>query len=428
MKHILQVLKFEYIGCVKTKSFIISTIIFMMLIILMTFLPGIILAAQSSGEPAEDVKKPVLAVCDQAYGQSEMMQEELKNGYPQYELKMTEEDREVLKQKVDQGDYAFAVVLEKPLSFIYITKNNQLMGNPTEQFGTVLKRVYEIDSFEKLGISYEKSREIFDAQATVSTITTGTDQTKNFWSTYILMMILYMAIVMYGQMVSQSVVSEKNTRAMEMLITCAKPSHLMFGKVIGSGLAGLTQMVIIIATALASMSSVSSDILPDQIKEFLSFQPESICYALLFFLLGYFIYSFLLGALSSLASRSEDLNTLIAPVMILVVAAFMIVMLAVNSGTLDSPLMIVSSYIPFTAPIAMFARVTLSDVALWQVLISVGIQLLSVYLIGMLAAAIYRIGVLMYGKAPRPSALIKLLREQHKTNRAVKEANRNRSK
>ena len=243
-----------------------------------------------------------------------------------------------------------------------------------------------------------------------------------------LMMILYMAIVMYGQMVSQSVVSEKNTRAMEMLITCAKPSHLMFGKVIGSGLAGLTQMVIIIATALASMSSVSSDILPDQIKEFLSFQPESICYALLFFLLGYFIYSFLLGALSSLASRSEDLNTLIAPVMILVVAAFMIVMLAVNSGTLDSPLMIVSSYIPFTAPIAMFARVTLSDVALWQVLISVGIQLLSVYLIGMLAAAIYRIGVLMYGKAPRPSALIKLLREQHKTNRAVKEANRNRSK
>ena len=76
----------------------------------------------------------------------------------------------------------------------------------------------------------------------------------------------------------------------------------------------------------------------------------------------------------------------------------------------------------------MFARVTLSDVALWQVLFSVGIQLLSVYLIGMLAAAIYRIGVLMYGKAPRPSALIKLLREQHKTNRAVKEANRNRSK
>ena len=108
--------------------------------------------------------------------------------------------------------------------------------------------------------------------------------------------------------------------------------------------------------------------------------------------------------------------------MMVYVAAFLVVMLAMSSDNINGTLMIVCSYIPFTAPLAMFTRIAMSDVALWEILLSIAVQLASVYLFGRLAAAIYRIGVLMYGNAPKPTEIIKLLREQHRSNKALKAA------
>ena len=234
-------------------------------------------------------------------------------------------------------------------------------------------------------------------------------------------MVLYMAIVMYGQMVSQSVVTEKNTRTMEMLITCAKPTHLMFGKVIGSGLAGLTQLVLIIVTLLTSVTLIASQSIPQGIMDYISLPISTVIYAFIFFILGYFIYSFLLGALSSLASRSEDLSTLTTPVMLLLVAAFFVVIFSLDSSSgVNSPLMVVCSYIPFTAPITMFVRVSTSDVAFYEIIISIVVQAVSVYLIGLLAAGIYKIGVLMYGNPPKPAQIVKLLLDQRKQSKASK--------
>ncbi len=422
MKHILQVLRFEYLGSIKSKSFIISTAIFMVMILLLSFLPGIIMSVQSSQQGDQDRQKPVIAVCDKAYQGNPLVKKEFENYYPDSDIELTTADTNAVSEKVDNGDYLFAVVINDPLSCTYITKNNAVFSDTMRKVQTVVKEIYQTVSLEKEGVSGDVSLKILNAQVKMNTVTTGTDQSKNYLSAYILMMVLYIAIIMYGQMVSQSVVSEKNSRAMEMLITCARPSHLMFGKVIGSGLAGLTQLVLILSTALVSINTVSKDTLPTEIMDFLNFPLATVLYALLFFVLGYFIYSFLLGALSSLASRSEDLNTLISPVMILFIAAFLIVVMAINSDSVNGTLMVVCSYIPFTAPLAMFARIVLSDVAVYEIIISVAVQLISVYLLGMLAAAIYRIGVLMYGNPPKPSEIVKMLKEQYKANKAVKES------
>ena len=202
----------------------------------------------------------------------------------------------------------------------------------------------------------------------------------------------------------------------------------MFGKVIGSGLAGLTQMVLILSTALVSLKAVPLDKLPKEIRDMLAFPVDTVLYALLFFLLAFFIYSFLLGAFASLASRSEDLNTVITPVMLMLIAAFMVVIIPMNAGTLDGTVMQVCSYIPFTAPLAMFIRVAMSDVTAIEIIISIVVQLASIYIFGMLAAAIYRVGVLLYGNAPKPAEIVKLLKEQHITNKKIKaELKNNRS-
>ena len=422
MKHILQVLKFEYLNCIKNKAFIITTIILMLLILGTAFVPAIIMDMQKSDE-GEDTpgEMNIIGIINNAYeNNNDLVTKTFEKYYPNSVVQVTDENIEDIKTKVNNSEYTFGVILNSPISFTYVTKNNSLMGEETIIISEAAKGIYRAVNFEKFGVDYDRTATILDAPMVYDTVTTGTDQTKNYFSTYVLVMILYMAIVMYGQMVSQSVVTEKNTRAMEMLITCAKPTHLMFGKVIGSGLAGLTQLVVIIATAFASLKTISLKSLPENLSDMLSMPPSTVIYALIFFITAYFIYAFLLGSLSSLASRSEDLNTLTTPVMMIFVAAFMIVVMSMTSDV-NNTLMIVCSYIPFTAPIAIFARIAMSDVALYEIIISIIIQLVSIYLLGMLAAAIYRIGVLMYGNPPKFSEIIKLLKEQHKTNKAIKE-------
>jgi len=423
MKHVLQVLKFEYLSCVKSKSFIISTVIFMLLILLTTFIPGIVISMSSSKEDgkSDGGKKPVIAVMNNAYEENDTVISVFGKYYPNCDIKTDNKDVEDIKSKVDSSEYEFGIILDTPVKYTYITKNNALMNKSSEMVNTVVTDIFRTVSFEKLGVSADDAGKILNTPMTVNTITTGVDQTKNYWSTYILIMMLYMATVMYGQMVSQSVVSEKNTRAMEMLITCAKPSHLMFGKIIGSGLAGLTQLSLILLTAVGSVSAIGSNSIPKEILEFINFPIPILLYAVLFFILGYFIYAFLLGAFSSLASRSEDLNTLTSPIMIVYVAAFMIVIMSMGSDSLNGTLMIVCSYIPFTAPVAMFARVALVNVSFIEIILSILVQLISVYLLGMLASAIYRIGVLLYGNPPKPAEIVKLLKEQYKANKAIKE-------
>lgn len=424
MKHIFQVFKFEYLSCIKNKAFIAVTIILIAMILLGSFLPAIIMGiASSSDEGDETDEKPVIAVCNTAYNDNQLIKDEFSANYEGYEIKITYETTAEIEKKVDSQEYDFAVIIDEPLSYTYITRNNSMFDETSMKVSEIIKSIYKVNALSEYGLSAEQAGIILNVDVTSKTVSTGTDQTKNYISTYILIMILYMAIIMYGQLVSNSVITEKNSRAMEMLITCAKPSHLMFGKVIGSGLAGLTQLVLIAAVGVASVSTITASSLPNEISSFISFPVSTVIYALIFFILGYFIYAFLLAALSSLASRSEDLNTLITPVMLLFIIAFVIVMISLNSGSVDSILMVVCSYIPFTAPIAMFTRIAMSNVALWEIILSIGVQIASIYLLGMLASAIYRLGVLMYGKPPKFSEIWDLLKEQHNANKKIKQSN-----
>lgn len=426
MKHILQVLKFEYLTCIKNKGFIVTTIILIAFIILLACIPLIISAFtesdNGSDENADTENVQVIAVQNKVYDEK-VVTDSFKDAFKDYSIKMTDANTSIdeIKSQVDSGTYTFAVIIDKNLSYKFVTKNNSLFSDESTGLDNTIKKIYQVSAFEKQGISQTESQKILDEQITSETITTGKDETKNYIPTYVLLMVLYMAIVMYGQMVSQSVVTEKNTRTMEMLITCAKPTHLMFGKVIGSGLAGLTQLVLIIVTLLTSVTLIASQSIPQGIMDYISLPISTVIYAFIFFILGYFIYSFLLGALSSLASRSEDLSTLTTPVMLLLVAAFFVVIFSLDSSSgVNSPLMVVCSYIPFTAPITMFVRVSTSDVAFYEIIISIVVQAVSVYLIGLLAAGIYKIGVLMYGNPPKPAQIVKLLLDQRKQSKASK--------
>ena len=131
---------------------------------------------------------------------------------------------------------------------------------------------------------------------------------------------------------------------------------------------------------------------------------------LIFFVLGFFIYAFLYGAIGSTASKLEDINTSVMPLTLLFVAAFVVVITAMFGGSVDSTLMKICSFVPFTSPIAMFTRIAMSTVPVYEIWISIGILLASVIGIGVLSAKIYRVGVLLYGTPPKIGAILKAVK------------------
>lgn len=199
---------------------------------------------------------------------------------------------------------------------------------------------------------------------------------------------------------------------MELLITSAKPASMMFGKVIASCLAGIIQLVAVFGSAYLFYNINKSQWGDNPIIASLFDMPlYLLAYMLIFFVLGFFVYAFLYGAIGSTASKVEDINTSVMPLTFLFIAAFFVVVFSMSSGNVDNMVMKVCSYIPFTSPMAMFTRIAMSTVPFYEVAISIVILIVSVLGIGVISAKIYRVGVLLYGTTPKFGAIIKAVRK-----------------
>ena len=139
--------------------------------------------------------------------------------------------------------------------------------------------------------------------------------------------------------------------------------------------------------------------------------PDRLVYMLIFFVLGFFIYAFMFGAIGSTASKLEDINTSVMPVTLLFVAGFIVVMMSMSNGNVDSLLMRVCSYVPFLSPMAMFTRIAMSTVPFYEIAISIGVLIGSVVAIGVISAKIYRVGVLLYGTTPKIGSILKAMKK-----------------
>lgn len=412
MKQFLTVFRFEFKNYAKNKVFIAITLIAILLLGGVMFFPRV-KEAFSSGPQVDDPgqEREIVALADTSGADAQQSLAFFSAAMPQYDWKLADADPDALKAKVADGSYRFALVLQAPLKYQYIVGNISMTDTVSYTLEELVVTKYRADTMQKLGLSAQESQQLLSAQAQGETITTGKDQMKSYFYTFILMFALYMTILMYGQFVAQSVVTEKSSKAMELLITSARPSSLMFGKVFGTGLAGLVQLILIVGSAFVFFNLNSAYWDSGSIITSLFDMPlELVLYTILFFITGYFLYAFLFGALASLASRMEDTNTLVMPVVMLFVVSFMATIFSMVGGKVDSVLMKTLSFVPFTSPMAMFARIAMSEVAPIQIVLSVVILIASIIGIGFLAAGIYRVGVLMYGKPPKLKELMRILR------------------
>lgn len=248
---------------------------------------------------------------------------------------------------------------------------------------------------------------------------------------FLLAILIYTVIQLYGSSVLQSVLEEKKSRIMEIMVSSVRPFDLMMGKIIGVGAVGLTQICIwaILVTGAAQLGQMFflpdvsslgtpsgvasvgvSELSPSSVFALLgsiNYVEVFICFVL-YFVGGFLLYASLFAALGSAVSRDEDVQSLMWPITVLILLAFYVSMACMNSP--DSVLAHVASYIPFSAPVVMMIRIPYG-VSIWEEILSLIVLYGSFVALTYLSARIYRIGVLMYGKNPTLKEVWRWLRD-----------------
>ncbi len=410
MKQFGKILKFELKNYFANKVFVGITFFLVVALAVLMFFPRITEAFKGDAQdPSSDTERSIMLVSGESASD---IKDTFAQIFPDYEVKVSEEDIGTVKDRITSGEVECAFVFESLAEYTYYVDNLSMYDMNTSVADEALKDVYRMNAMINGGLSAEEASQIIGAQIVHTTENLGKDQMQNFFYTYVMIFALYMVILLYGQMVATNVATEKSSRAMELLVTSANPVSMMFGKVIASCLAGLIQLVCVFGSALIFFNLNKS--YWDEggiVASLFDIPADLLVYMLIFFILGFFIYAFMFGAIGSTASKLEDINTSVMPITLLFVAGFVIVMTALADGNVDSMLMKVCSFVPFTSPMAMFTRIAMSTVPIYEIMISIALLVASVVGVGILSAKIYRVGVLLYGTPPRFGAILKSIRE-----------------
>ncbi len=405
MKQFTKIFRFEFLNIVKSKAFIFLTLILFIGTTAALFYPRFTGGKKS---PSVSVDEPErVAVFDQSGDLGEYIKENMTS----YEITLCKTEGEAAELlKAENVDAS--VVITSPLTYVYSVNDMGLYDETANIISELLQVKYRETRLKELGLTDSQITEIQSAVAVPEYKIVGQDQSQSFFYTYILLFMLYISVIAYGQMIAQSVATEKSSRAMELLITSAKPDSLIFGKVLGTGFAGLSQMLIILLWAVACYR-INAPYWEDSliIASIFDMPVSLIFYAAVFFVLGFLIYAFLYGALGSLASKMEDIGTLTTPLTFLMILAFMVPIFSITSGKVDTAIMKILSFVPFCSPMAMFARIAMSTVKPLHIAISIIILIASNIIIGYVAVLIYRMGILMYGKPPKITQILKQLKK-----------------
>lgn len=413
MKQFGKILAFELKNYLKNKVFIGITVAMVVLIAVVMNIPRIVEAFETEDTSVPE-NRPVMLVQTNHADQADTIEQAFALSFVDYEVRSTEDSLDTIQAQINAGEAECAFVIKDLTTYTYYVSNLTMYDMNTEIANEVLQELYRMNAMVENGMTPEQAGQIMavQIQSEISISSQGKDQMQNYFYTYIMIMALYMVILLYGQMVATNVATEKSSRAMEVLITSARPTSMMFGKVIASCLAGLIQLVAIFGSAVMLYQMNASQWGDNPIvKSIFNIPPELLGYMLIFFVLGFFIYAFLFGAIGSTASKLEDINTSVMPLTFLFIIAFMVVIFSMSSGSVDNLAIVICSYVPFTSPMAMFTRIAMSTVPWYEIVISIAILIGSVIGVGVLSAKIYRVGVLLYGTTPKIGSVIKAIRK-----------------
>ncbi|MBJ6362844.1 ABC transporter permease [Paenibacillus sp. GCM10012307] len=425
MNNFMAVVSFTLRNKMKTKSFIVTTIIIAVILSIGVNLPYIISQFKSEGGATKvgytlsnlpEVTEPLKTYFDTNEGTNIHLV-----SYP--DQGSQEGNEQVLKQGIKDGEISGYILLEEDAAagFPKVTyKSESLMeSSVTRTLRTGLQAVKVDYVIKDAQLSdAQKNLLLMPVQIEAAQISvmdnTGTGKTVEqqglaMGFVYAMIIVLFMGIFITSQLIATEITAEKSSRVMEILVTSVAPLKQMFGKITGMSLVGLLQIVVYILVFLINVSLPhNKDLLAGWNLNLGDIDPLLYVYALVFYLTGYFLYSTLCAAVGSMVSRTEDLAQAMMPITMLALAGFYIGIFGMSSP--DSMLIKTASFIPFFSPFAMFLRIGLTTPAWWEIVLSLALLAAAIFVLGWISAKIYRTGVLMYGKRPTFKELRKAMK------------------
>lgn len=337
----------------------------------------------------------------------------LRAAMPQVLFQQSESGGETLDAAVLNGSADFALDIRSALDYDYIVGSGDRYGETEMTIAALMTQAAQSQQMVADGLTPEQAQAVLTATPQAETRRLGEDPWAAFMSAYVVVFLLYMAIALYGNMVASGVGAEKSTRAMELLITSAKPTDLIFGKVLGMGSAALLQLLLVlVAGKIGYHLNLQYWVDSAMISAIFGMSAATMAYMLVFFVLGFFLYAFLYAAVGSLVSSTEELSSAIMPVTMLYIVVFVVVISGTTAGVVDSGAMLVASFIPLSSPMAMFARIVMGHPATWEIILSIALLAGGLLLVGYAASGIYQLGVLLYGQKADAKTLWRAIRRQ----------------
>ncbi|MDH3268491.1 MAG: ABC transporter permease [Ignavibacteria bacterium] len=413
MKKILAVAKWEYLEKVKTKTFIISLIITPIIIISFSILPSILFK-----EEAPNVEVIGLIDTSEVYFNEmeyELSQYKLPDGNRNYVLinlsfnsKNFEELKSTANKKVQKNLIEGCLVLYNPGSdSVYAEYRSKTIGNfkivgrLEEALSSIrLKQKLEQEGIDTKILKYFQNKVSVD-QLKVEEGGNVSDQDflTTFFMSIIFILLLMMMVVYSGQMLVRSMIEEKSSRLIEMLISSSTPDELLTGKLIGLSLLGLTQIFIWV---LIGISLVAGSFVPPSAF-------NNILPMLLYFILGYLFYSSLFVGIGSTVNTEQEAQQITTYLSLILMLPVVIAMPAIQNP--DLLITKIFSYIPLTTPTVMLLRLNVESVSELEIILTLSILVLSILIVTKLSAKIFRIGILSYGSKPTIKEILQWIKE-----------------
>ena len=408
MSDILTVMKFTIKDMVKRKSFLISTLIILILIVIGFNVPNVI--KNIKGDNAGD---KFLIVDNKNVFEGTL--ENLKQMDLGYEFEITNADLkfEDIKPKIEDEEINGAIIINpenEKIKISYIVENTTMMDKVPEECINGLTTLYSNLQISKLGLTEEQLQSItpnfdFSLEQTEEQSASG-----NVFVMMMMSIVLFYAIYFCAYQVSSSITTEKTSKIMETLVTSTSPRTIILGKTIGIGLVGLAQMIVIVATALISAKSFLEPELLENALDMSNITPYLGIMTAIYFILGYLAYALLYALTGSTVSKPEDIQSANTPVALLAVIGFYLSYFTMMNPT--SNLNLFASLFPISSPFCMPFRIMMGLASIMDVVMSIAILIVTIIVIARVAIKIYSNAILNYGTRMTFKDIIKVYKDK----------------
>ena len=409
MKNLFTVMKFTIKDMVRKKSFIISTILILLLIVGAFSVPKII-----SNINGGDNKEKVLIADNENIFEGTLEQVKEINA-EKYNISIENATFDEIKEKIKNEQINSAIILERENNKIkikYVVENARFVDQAPEELIKSISATYTNLQIGKLGLSQEQLVSI-NPEYEMSVEQTK-DEEVDQGNVFIMMALsfaLSMAIIFFTAQVSTSITTEKTSKIMETLVTSTSPRTIVLGKTLGIGLVGLFQVILVLTTALISANVFLEPEMLAVVLDMSNITPGFIAITITYFILGYFTYALLYALTGSLVSKPEDIQSANTPVSLIAMIGFY---LGYFSLTIDptSSLNSFASICPISSPFCMPSRVMMGLASGWDIALSIGILVITVLIVARIAIKVYSNAILNYGSKMSLKDAFKLYKQK----------------